>query len=80
MPSVKLVQIKTTMAVLPYAGLDHPIPAGICKKPDVASKKTQAVNTNGPVSAGKPHCPKNFCRAGMRNEQPTVAKIAIIND
>ncbi len=49
-------------------------------KPEVASRKIQAVNTNGPVRAGSPHCPKNRWRAGIRNEQPMVANTAIMND
>ncbi len=61
-------------------GLAQPIPAGIFSKPDVASSITHAVNTNGPVSAGSPHCPKNLCRAGITKQQPIVPKIAIMND
>lgn len=47
-------------AMLCYpSGLDHPIPAGILENPKIAINHTHAVNTNGPVSAGNPHCPKN---------------------
>ena len=56
------------------------MPAGMCWKPDVASRNTHAVNTNGPVRAGSPHIPKNLCSAGIRNEQPIVAKTAIAKD
>src|ERR687898_1367450 len=75
----RIIIIKKGWRGLAY-GLAQPIPAGIFPKPAVASRNTQAVNTNGPVRAGSPHCPKNHCRAGIRNEQPIVAKTAIIND
>ena len=54
------------------------MPAGICMNPAVAIIQTQAVNTNGPVSAGNPHVPKNLCSAGMTTtEHVTVANIAM---
>jgi hypothetical protein len=62
-------------------GLDQPIPAGILWNPYIAINHTHAVNTKGPVSAGKPHCPKKRCNAGITTtEQVTVAKTAIKND
>ena len=63
------------------SGLDHPIPAGILENPKIAISHTHAVNTNGPVSAGNPHCPKNRWSAGITiTEQATVARTAIKND
>lgn len=63
------------------AGLDQPIPAGICEKPEIPSRNTHAVNTKGPVRAGSPHIPKNLCRAGITiTEHATVARSAIMND
>src|SRR5215203_1141027 len=62
-------------------GLDQPIPAGIFANPYIAINHTHAVNTKGPVSAGKPHCPKKRCKAGITTtEQATVASTAIKND
>ena len=50
-------------------------------KPDIPNKNTHAVNTKGPVSAGKPHIPKNLCKAGITTtEHATVANTAIKND
>lgn len=64
-----------------YHGLDQPIPAGICEKPEIPNRNTHAVNTKGPVRAGSPHIPKNLCKAGITiTEQATVANNAIIND
>ena len=60
--------------------LTQPIPASIFENPDIASKNIHAVNTNGPVSAGNPHIPKNRCRAGITKQQDIVAKTAIRND
>lgn len=63
------------------AGRDQPIPAGIWEKPEIPSRNTHAVKTNGPVRAGNPHIPKNLCRAGITiTEHATVAKMAIMND
>jgi len=56
-----------------YCPLLHPIPAGIFWKPETPNMNTHAVNTKGPVRAGKPHIPKNLCRAGI-----TITEHAIV--
>jgi hypothetical protein len=49
--------------------------------PDIPNSATHAVNTNGPVNAGRPHIPKNRCNAGItKSEQATVMKTAIRKD
>ncbi len=61
-------------------GLDHPMPAGIAWKPDIAIKNIHVVKLNGAVKAGSPQAPKNFCNAGITNDTHTVANTAIMND
>jgi hypothetical protein len=66
---------------LPFHGLDQPIPAGMFSNPEIPNNAIHAVNTNGPVNAGRPHIPKNLCNAGITNrEQATVIKTAIRKD
>src|ERR1044071_2943037 len=79
-----LRMLRILLCSLPFgygAGRDQPIPAGIWEKPEIPSRNTHAVKTNGPVRAGNPHIPKNLCRAGITiTEHATVAKMAIMND
>ena len=72
---------KISSFLFPYGARDHPIPAGMFVKPDTPNKNIHAVNTKGPVRAGKPHIPKNLCRAGITiTLHATVANTASKND